>query len=239
VIAAPGGDAAGALNRRLEAASASEIIAAARDAVAPGRLAVVSSFGTESGALLKLVADIDRTIPVLFLDTGWLFAETLAYRDRVAAHLGLQDVRSIEPSRAALGRLDPSRELWSSDPDACCGVRKVEPLAQALAPFDAWLTGRKRYQGGERTALPIVEVDGGRLKFNPLARISETEVAAVFAASGLPQHPLTSSGYQSLGCVPCTSRTQEGESPRAGRWRGQSKTECGIHGPARYHSNRD
>ena len=234
MIAALSGDAAGALNRRLEAASASEIIAAARETVAPGRLAVVSSFGTESGALLKLVADIDRAIPILFLDTGWLFEETLAYRDRIAAHLDLQDVRSIKPPPVALARKDPQRNLWSSDPDACCGLRKVDPLAEALSPFDAWITGRKRYQGGERAALPMVEADGGRLKFNPLARMSERDVAAMFAASGLPQHPLAAFGYQSIGCVPCTSRTEEGEGPRGGRWRGQSKTECGIHGIMKY-----
>ena len=125
-----------------------DVIAAALQAVGRERLAVVSSFGTESAALLKVMADVDPAIPVIFLDTGWLFEETLAYRDTLIATLGLRDVRSIKPLEQTLSREDPDRELWFSDPDACCRIRKVEPLARALAPFDAWINGRKRFQGG-------------------------------------------------------------------------------------------
>jgi phosphoadenosine phosphosulfate reductase len=124
--------------------------------------------------------------------------------------------------------------LWSADQDACCNLRKVVPLAAALAPFDAWITGRKRYQGGERSTLPVVESDGGRLKFNPLAKVTQEQIAAVFAGSGLPEHPLAALGYRSVGCLPCTSRVQAGEDPRAGRWRGSAKTECGIHSVVKY-----
>ena len=148
------------------------MIATALQTVGRERLAVVSSFGTESAALLKVMADVDPAIPVVFLDTGWLFEETLAYRDTLIATLGLRDVRSIKPLEATLSRDDPDRELWFSDPDACCRIRKVEPLARALAPFSAWINGRKRFQGGLRADMAVVEEDGGRLKFNPFANVS-------------------------------------------------------------------
>jgi phosphoadenosine phosphosulfate reductase len=166
---------------------------------------------------------------VVFLDTGWLFEETLAYRDTLIATLGLRDVRSIKPLEKTLSREDPDRELWFSDPDACCRIRKVEPLARALEPFVAWLNGRKRFQGGARAAIPVVEQDGARLKFNPFANVSRAQIAAIFAEAGLPPHPLLASGYLSVGCMPCTSRTSGDEDTRAGRWRGRPKTECGIH----------
>jgi phosphoadenosine phosphosulfate reductase len=220
---------AAALDRALRDGSPAEIIAAALRAVGREHLAVVSSFGTESAALLKATAEVDPAIPVVFLDTGWLFEETLAYRDTLIAQLGLRDVRSSQPLEQALSRKDPERELWFSDPDACCRIRKVEPLARALAPFRAWINGRKRFQGGARAAMPVVEDDGNRLKFNPFANISREEVSAIYAAAGLPPHPLAAQGYSSVGCMPCTSRTVSGEDARAGRWRGRSKTECGIH----------
>jgi phosphoadenosine phosphosulfate reductase len=166
---------------------------------------------------------------VVFLDTGWLFEETLAYRDTLVARLGLRDVRSIKPLEQALTREDPDRELWFSDPDACCRIRKVEPLARALAPFSAWINGRKRFQGGLRAELPVVEDDGAKLKFNPFANVPREEIEAIFRRADLPQHPLVASGYRSVGCMPCSSRTAADEDARAGRWRGRAKTECGIH----------
>jgi phosphoadenosine phosphosulfate reductase len=217
------------LDRALRNASPAEVIAAALKAVGRERLAVVSSFGTESAALLKVMADVDPAIPVIFLDTGWLFEETLAYRDTLIATLGLRDVRSIKPLEQTLSREDGNRELWFSDPDACCRIRKVEPLARALAPFDAWINGRKRFQGGLRAAIPVVEPDGARLKFNPFANISRAEIEAIYAQAKLPPHPLAASGFLSVGCMPCTSRASPDEDARAGRWRGRPKTECGIH----------
>ena len=170
------------LDRALRNASPADVIAAALQAVGREHLAVVSSFGTESAALLKVMADVDPAIPVIFLDTGWLFEETLAYRDTLIATLGLRDVRSIKPLEQTLSREDPDRELWFSDPDACCRIRKVEPLARALAPFDAWINGRKRFQGGARAVIPVVEDDGARLKFNPFANVSREEIAAIYSA---------------------------------------------------------
>jgi phosphoadenosine phosphosulfate reductase len=216
-------------DRVLRHAAPAEVIAAALKTVGRADLAVVSSFGTESAALLKVVADVDPAIPVIFLDTGWLFEETLAYRDTLIATLGLRDVRSIKPLEQTLAREDADRELWFSDPDACCRIRKVEPLSRALAPFDAWINGRKRFQGGVRAAIAVVEHDGTRLKFNPFANTSREQIEAIYRRAKLPPHPLAAMGYLSVGCMPCTSRTSPDEDARAGRWRGRPKTECGIH----------
>jgi phosphoadenosine phosphosulfate reductase len=221
--------AADELDRALRNASPVEVIATALQTVGRDHLALVSSFGTESAALLKVMAEVDPAIPVVFLDTGWLFEETLAYRDTLTAALGLRDVRSVKPLEATLNREDPERELWFSDPDACCRIRKVEPLARALKPFSAWINGRKRFQGGLRAQIPVVEQDGARLKFNPFANVSREEIDAIYARANLPPHPLLKSGYLSVGCMPCTSRTSPDEEVRAGRWRGRAKTECGIH----------
>ncbi|MGP8121704.1 MAG: phosphoadenylyl-sulfate reductase [Xanthobacteraceae bacterium] len=222
-------DATGDLNARLEHASPVAIISAAVELVGRERLAVVSSFGTESAVLLKFVADVDPAIPVIFLDTGWLFRETLDYRDTLIERLKLRDVRSIAPLAEDLAKHDADRELWFSDPDACCRIRKVEPLARALKPFDGWINGRKRFQGGLRAAIPIAEADGARLKFNPLANVSAEDLQLAFRAADLPPHPLVASGFASVGCMPCTSRSEADEDARAGRWRGRDKTECGIH----------
>jgi len=221
--------AADELDRALRDASPADIIATALRTVGRDRLALVSSFGTQSAALLKVMADVDPAIPVIFLDTGWLFEETLAYRDTLIERLGLRDVRSIKPLQETLSREDPESDLWFSNPDACCRIRKVEPLARALQPFDAWINGRKRFQGGVRGAIAVVEDDGARLKFNPFANVSREEIEAIYRDANLPSHPLVASGFLSVGCMPCTSRSNAGEDARAGRWRGRSKTECGIH----------
>jgi phosphoadenosine phosphosulfate reductase len=217
------------LARSLADAKPSEIIAAALRTVGREKLALVSSFGTESAALLKVMADVDPAIPVIFLDTGWIFEETLAYRDTLIKTLGLRDVRSIKPAQETLKQKDPDGDLWFSDPDACCRIRKVEPLARALKPFSAWINGRKRFQGGLRAAIPVVEEDGVRLKFNPFAQATRAEIEAIYESADLPPHPLVAAGFLSVGCMPCTSRTETGEDTRAGRWRGRAKTECGIH----------
>ena len=139
----------------------------------------------------------------------------------------LQRLRDVH-LRGVDGEFDGFR---SSDPDTCCRIRKVEPLARALAPFRAWINGRKRFQGAARAALPVVEADGERLKFNPFANVDAEDIRLIYAAADLPPHPLVASGFASVGCMPCTSRTAPDEDPRAGRWRGRNKTECGIHVP--------
>jgi phosphoadenosine phosphosulfate reductase len=197
------------------------------------QIAVVSSFGSESAVILAMVAEIDRKTPVLFLDTGKLFGETLRYRDQLVDKLGLADVRTIVPDPARLSAADADGMLWLRDPDACCGLRKVQPLAIALTGFAAWVSGRKRHQGAGRAMLPVLERQpDGRVKVNPLAQWSRARVVAEMLRRDLPRHPLEAEGYPSIGCYTCTDRVRAGEDVRAGRWRGLNKTECGIHVPA-------
>jgi phosphoadenosine phosphosulfate reductase len=194
-----------------------------------GRIALVSSFGAESAVLLHLIAEIDPAIPIIFLDTGKLFGETLRYRDQLTKRLGLKDLRSIAPDPAALAAEDEAGALWLKQPDRCCFLRKVEPLRRALEGFDAWLTGRKRFQGGLRDRLPKFEAADGKIKVNPLADWTKDDLDRYFEAHELPRHPLEADGFLSIGCMPCTDRVSPGEDGRAGRWRGIDKTECGIH----------
>ena len=194
-----------------------------------GRIAVVSSFGAESALLLALVADINPNTPILFVDTGKHFPETLAYRDDLVNFLGLTDVRSIGPTDAEVEGNDPPGELWRFDPDACCRFRKVTPLDRALDGFDAWVTGRKRHQAMTRVALPVVERVDGKVKINPLADWTAEQIDAEITRRNLPRHPLSSMGYPSIGCATCTRSVASGEDPRSGRWAGTGKVECGIH----------
>jgi len=193
------------------------------------RLALVSSFGAESAVLLDLVSRVKRDLPVLFLDTGMLFGQTLDYRKQLAARLGLTGVRDLRPAYNDLAVSDPEAKLWQTDTDACCHVRKVLPLERALGDFDAWITGRKRFQGGSRLSLPVVEDADGKIKFNPLATWTKADLDAYAAENDLPAHPLVAQGYPSIGCWPCTQPVEDGQDARAGRWAGQDKTECGIH----------
>ncbi|MEN8721503.1 MAG: phosphoadenylyl-sulfate reductase [Alphaproteobacteria bacterium] len=196
-----------------------------------GRIALVSSFGAESAVLLHMVAKVDPSTPVIFLNTGKLFGETLRYRDKLIDQLGLTDVRSIKPDPEDEARLDPDGTLWSRDTEACCDFRKVEPMNRALEGFDAWITGRKRFQAASRAAIPLIEPTTTQLKINPLALWGEDDLAQYVAAHDLPPHPLIEDGYLSIGCMPCTDRVAPGQDPRSGRWAGQDKTECGIHTP--------
>jgi phosphoadenosine phosphosulfate reductase len=197
-----------------------------------GRIAAISSFGADAAVLLHLVAQADPDMPVLFLDTGQHFPETPAHGEALLRRLGLRDLRRIRPDAAALAARDPLGGLWALDPESCCALRKVAPLQAALAPFDLWLTGRRRHQAATRAGLPVVETmapDGSRLRVNPLAAWSAQAVEAYLRAHDLPRHPLVAQGYASIGCAPCTSPVRPGEDPRAGRWRGLARTECGIH----------
>ncbi len=220
-----------ALDTALRGASPTQIIAAAREQFGE-KLALVSSFGAESAVLLHMAAIVDPAITVLFLDTGQLFAQTLDYRQNLVRSLGLIDVRDLRPAFADVVTEDPAANLWKTNPDGCCAIRKVRPLDQALQGFDAWMTGRKRFQSEGRAGLRIVEAgDGGKIKINPLAATSAAELEAYRDAHALAPHPLTAAGYPSIGCWPCTRPVEEGESQRAGRWSGLEKTECGIHKP--------
>lgn len=200
-----------------------------------GRVAVVSSFGAESAVLLHLIAQIDPATPVVFLETHKHFAETIAYRNELVGRLGLTGLIVAEPGLARLAERDANGLRWSFDPDGCCEIRKVEPLARALDGFDATITGRKGFQSATRAGLPRFEIDrsdaAARLKINPLANWSKDELDAYVAEHALPAHPLVAQGYPSIGCSPCTSKVAPGEDPRSGRWKGWDKVECGIHVP--------
>ena len=216
-----------ALNARYRHHSATDVLRGAiRDA---GRIALVSSFGAESVVLLHMVAVARRDLPVIFIDTEMLFAETLVYQQELAERLRLADLRIIRA--ADIAAHDPDGTLHRRDTDACCALRKTRPLQQALQGFDGWITGRKRFQSGTRAALDFFEVEDGtgRIKINPLAHWSADDLRAYMDENRLPRHPLVAKGYPSIGCAPCTSPVAPGEDPRAGRWRDQDKDECGIH----------
>lgn len=195
-----------------------------------GRIALVSSFGAESVVLLHMVAVMDRNTPVLFIDTEMLFAETLEYQLELTERLRLTNLQVIKADRGQVFQRDNEGLLHQYDPDACCALRKTEPLQNALLGYDAWITGRKRYQGSSRENLDFFEAEGDqRIKVNPLVHWTSADLQEYIAENRLPRHPLVAKGYPSIGCAPCTTRVNDGEDPRAGRWRNLEKTECGIH----------
>ncbi len=215
------------LNIKMRHHSATDVIRTALTEITPLRL--VSSFGAESVALLHLSAMVDRDIPVLFVDTEMLFTETLVYQQEVAERLGLRNLRILRSKNTA--ERDPDSTLHQTNPDACCALRKTEPLQKALTGANGWITGRKRFQSGTRASLAFFEVEPetGRIKVNPLAFWTREDVAEYIAENRLPRHPMVAKGYPSIGCAPCTSPVREGEDMRAGRWRNIEKQECGIH----------
>ena len=196
----------------------------------PGCIALSSSFGAEAAVLLDLVLRIDSKTPIIFLDTGKLFEETYNYVTKLSDHIGLQDLRVIRPKKDRLLQQDPSGNLWESNPDMCCHIRKVEPLEDALKGFKAWITGRKRYHGDLRLSLDSIESVDGYIKVNPLINWDAEKIQSYFIEKKLPQHPLLSRGFKSIGCYHCTRETEDGTGVRSGRWTGGQKTECGIHG---------
>lgn len=195
-----------------------------------GRIALVSSFGAESVVLLHLVSILDRKTQVLFIDTEMLFAETLVYQQELAERLHLENIQVIRADRNEVFKRDNESLLHLHDPDACCALRKTEPLQKALSGYDAWITGRKRYQGTTRATIDFFENEADlRIKVNPLAHWAMEDLRDYITENRLPRHPLVAKGYPSIGCAPCTTRVNDGEDPRAGRWRDTNKEECGIH----------
>ncbi|MGB5868560.1 MAG: phosphoadenylyl-sulfate reductase [Albidovulum sp.] len=218
------------LNERYQHHSATAVLEHALHDPEVGSLALVSSFGAESVVLLHLVSVIAPGTPVLFIDTQMLFAETLDYQRELAGKLNLTDVRTIRADQRQTELDDPDGTLHQFDTDACCALRKVAPLERALLSFDGWITGRKRFQLGNRAALEFFENEQDkRIKVNPLAHWGRNDIEDYIVNNRLPRHPLVASGYPSIGCQPCTSVVEEGEDPRAGRWRSTEKQECGIH----------
>jgi phosphoadenosine phosphosulfate reductase len=223
-------DRVAALNARYRHHSATAVLEHSLKDNDLGQVALVSSFGAESVVLLHLVSVIAPETPVLFIDTRMLFPETLDYQREVAEKLHLCDIRTIRAAHSRVSYEDPDNTLHQFNTDACCHVRKVEPLERALTPFDGWITGRKRYQGNSRQTVDFFENEGDiRIKVNPLAHWGREDLEEYMVNNRLPRHPLVAKGFPSIGCAPCTSAVKPGEDPRAGRWRGSNKTECGIH----------
>jgi phosphoadenosine phosphosulfate reductase len=224
--------AASRLETRFAQLKASSLVRLAIEDLYPGRIALVSSFGADAAALLHMVAQIDDATPVVFVDTGQHFPETLAYREALCESLKLKNVIAATPDDDVLAAEDAEKFLFASDPDHCCDIRKVQPLAKAIQGYDAWITGRKGFQSTTRASLPLFEAEGERIKINPLVGWSASDVLRYIEEAGLPRHPLVAKGFPSIGCLPCTSPVRPGENERAGRWRGRGKVECGIHSSA-------
>lgn len=219
-----------ALNGMFDEMDALGVLRYAVSDVLPGDVAIVSSFGADSAVLLHMVAQVDPSMPVYFLETGKHFAETLDYVETLKRQLGLINVHAVHPNPNDVARFDPRGDLWETDPDSCCHIRKTEPLEPVTEQYGGWVTGRKRYQTAERGVLPHFELTSDdRIKVNPLAHFTDADVVEYRQKHNLPEHPLYAKGYKSIGCAPCTSVVAEGEDPRAGRWRGFNKQECGIH----------
>jgi len=230
---------ADALNARFEGVDTLDMLRTLFSEGTLGKTAVVSSFGTESAVLLDLVARADPDIPVIFVDTLKMFPETLDYRVALLDRIGLRNRQIITPNAEVLEKKDATGLRWSYDPDGCCEIRKVEPLARAKQGLDSWISGRKAFQSQTRAALPRFEIEDGRLKVNPLGEWIKADLERYFEERDLPHHPLEAQGYLSIGCAPCTSIVKPGEDPRAGRWRGWEKVECGIHGEVISHPDDD
>ncbi|MFK5980164.1 MAG: phosphoadenylyl-sulfate reductase [Rhizobiaceae bacterium] len=214
----------------LEGLSPQNLLKKAIEEMFRSRIAMVSSFGAESVVLLHMISKIDKSLPVLFLDTQFLFRETLDYQRTVAYRLGLTNVQTIVPDEHQVSLRDPNGDLHNGDQGSCCTLRKTEPLNQALEGYDAWISGRKRHQSDTRAQLqPLEQGDDGRFKLNPLAEWNHAELRQYIDMLDLPRHPLVAKGFASIGCEPCTTPVAEGEDPRSGRWRNSEKTECGIH----------
>ncbi len=218
-----------ALSVRHDGLAAKRVLQAVISQDFPGRVGLVSSFGAEAAVLLHMVARIDPYVPVIFLDTWKHFPETLAYRDRLIADLGLCNIQTILPRPDSLRAEDPDGMLHQRNADLCCHVRKTLPMIKALRGLDCWITGRKRGQAATRSDMQLFETQDRWIKVNPLIDWTQDDVADYFQKHALPEHPLKAQGYLSIGCAPCTRAVRPGEDARAGRWADSGKTECGIH----------
>lgn len=219
---------ADALNARFEGVDTLSMLKTVFAEGLAGNVAVVSSFGTESAVLLSLVAKADRTVPVIFVDTLKMFGETLDYRETLISTLGFTDSRAVVPNAEVLAKKDETGLRWSYDPDGCCEIRKVEPMARAKEGLDAWISGRKAFQSVTRQNLPRFEVEDGRLKINPLGDWTKDDLEAWFEAENLPRHPLEAQGYLSIGCEPCTSKVLPGKTPAPGAGVGGTRWSAGF-----------
>ncbi len=219
------------LNLEFDGKKPQEIIAWAVKEFSP-RFAMTSSFGPESGVLLHMASRVDPAIPVLFLQTGFHFPETIEYRDTLTRMLGLTNIVELtaDPKKRADLMEQNAGVPYEKNPDLCCHINKVEPLDGVLKNYDAWMTGIRRHQTDVRKAIRIIEeYEGGLYKVSPLANFTSRDAWWYLKENHIPQHPLFEKGYLSIGCWPCTRPIQAGDDERSGRWAGRAKKECGIH----------
>ena len=219
------------LNEGFEKAKPEEIVAWAAKEF-KGKIAMTSSFGPESGVLLHVVSRVDPEIQVLFLETGYHFPETLAYKNDLVKRFGLKNVIDLKADQAkkAVFVEKHGGVPYEKDPDGCCQINKVEPLDAALKGYAAWMSGIRRNQTDYRKSVRIVEeYEGGIYKISPLANMTSRDAWWYLKEHKIPQHPLYEKGYMSVGCWPCTKPIQAGDDERSGRWAGKAKKECGIH----------
>tara|TARA_Y100001954_G_scaffold76815_1_gene84289 strand:+ start:24 stop:722 length:699 start_codon:yes stop_codon:yes gene_type:complete len=193
------------------------------------KMVYVCSFGTESAIILHMVSEIDRSLPIILLNTNYLFKETIEYKDYLICKFKFSNFKELSPSIEDLNINDTKGILWKEDPDLCCNIRKVLPLQKELQKYEAWISGRKSYHEGERTNLKFFEYINEKIVVNPLANVNRNFVDSYFKKHDIERHPLFESGYLSLGCTHCTVKTSMIDSPRSGRWNNKTKTECGIH----------
>lgn len=215
-------------NARLEHASPEERLAFAAETFGDDLL-FTTSFGAQSGVLLHLWSTVCRHLPVTFIDTGFLFSETLLYRDALIAKLGLS-LRVLHPDIARDEfDADYGTDIQKADPNFCCGVNKVAPISALKESARGWVSGLRRDQSRTRSDVAILETDEHLVRVHPVATLTAADVAAYLARHGIAEHPLVARRYLSIGCAPCTRAVAEGEDERAGRWDGSAKTECGLH----------
>ena len=218
-----------AANQSLESASPQEILVWAENAFS-GEIAMSSSFQTQSVPLLHMVSSSYPQLPILFIDTGYHFPETIAFRDRLVDSLGLNLVILKGEQQMEDGAFQVGKPLYLTNPDLCCHIRKVEPMRKAIGNYRAWISGIRRDQSATRARIRVVENTGEQhIRIHPMINWSQADVQRYITQNDLPEHPLGARGFISIGCAPCTRPPLLGEDPRSGRWVGAGKTECGLH----------
>ena len=216
------------LNKKFEISSPEEIIKKSLN-LFEKKIIYISSFGTESAIILHMISEVDKNVPIALLNTNFLFDKTLDYKNKLINILKLNNFLEIFPDNSDLKDHDLKNDLWKSNVEKCCHIRKVKPLNKLLKKYDAWISGRKAYQGGERKEIKPFEYNDGKIVVNPLANYEQRQVSEYFKNNNLPLHPLIEEGYLSVGCTNCTFKASNINDPRSGRWINQTKTECGIH----------
>ena len=217
------------LNLRFQKQEANEILYESINKFFFKKIVYVCSFGAESAVILHLISNISKDFPVIFLNTGKLFDETLNYRNDLIKLFNLTNIIEIYPEKFDLTKHDANEVLWKADHNKCCEIRKVNPLKKALKPYTTWISGRKGYHSNERREKKVLEIVNSKFVLSPLINWSQNKITEYFESFNIPKHPLYKKGYLSIGCRNCTVTSSDSNNVRSGRWSNTKKTECGIH----------